>query len=119
MPTTISAPLELSRLARLAVLAAAFLGLLFDGFELGLMPVASRSVTQGLSGANFTEVENVRWFVVLFKEHDGPIITRSEAKIDSIDGCDDPATALSISGKARSAGFGNLQQDDAFPQFWL
>src|SRR6476660_2953222 len=62
MPTTISAPLSLSKSARLAVLAAAFLGLLFDGFELGLMPVASRSVTQSLLGANYTEVENVRWF---------------------------------------------------------
>jgi MFS transporter, SHS family, sialic acid transporter len=44
------------------VLLAAFLGLLFDGFELGLMPVAARSVTQSLLGANYTEVDNVRWF---------------------------------------------------------
>ena len=43
-------------------LSAAFLGLLFDGFELGLMPVASRSVTQSLLGTNYTEVDNVRWF---------------------------------------------------------
>jgi MFS family permease len=62
MPTTISAPLELSKSARVAVLAAAFLGLLFDGFELGLMPVASRSVTQSLLGANYTEVASVHWF---------------------------------------------------------
>src|SRR4029079_3564106 len=57
-----SASLELSKPARIAVLAAAFLGLLFDGFELGLMPVASRSVTQSLLGADYTEVENVRLF---------------------------------------------------------
>ena len=44
------------------MLAAAFLGLLFDGFELGLMPVASRSVTQSLLGADYTEAKNVRWF---------------------------------------------------------
>lgn len=62
MPRITSASLELSRSARVAVLMAAFLGLLFDGFELGLMPVASRSVTKSLLGANYTEVENVRWF---------------------------------------------------------
>lgn len=39
---------ELSRAARWAVLAAAFAGLVFDGFELGLMPVASNSVTKSL-----------------------------------------------------------------------
>jgi Major Facilitator Superfamily len=53
---------ELSKHARLAVLAAAFLGLLFDGFELGLMPVASRSVVQSLLGASYTEVDSIRWF---------------------------------------------------------
>ena len=40
--------LELSRAGRWAVLAAAFLGLVFDGFELGLMPVASNSVAKSL-----------------------------------------------------------------------
>ena len=39
---------ELSRGGRWAVLAAAFLGLVFDGFELGLMPVASNSVAKSL-----------------------------------------------------------------------
>src|ERR1044071_2116261 len=62
MPRTIPASPELSRAARIAVLMAAFFGLLFDGFELGLMPVASRSVTQSLLGANYTEVDNVHWF---------------------------------------------------------
>lgn len=38
----------LSRGARWAVLAAAFAGLVFDGFELGLMPVASNSVAKSL-----------------------------------------------------------------------
>ena len=40
----------LSPRGRAAVLAAAFLGLVFDGFELGLMPVASLSVTKSLMG---------------------------------------------------------------------
>src|SRR3989304_5256793 len=53
---------ELSRAARLAVLAAAFLGLMFDGIELGLMPVASRSVSQSLLGADYTEALGGKWF---------------------------------------------------------
>jgi MFS transporter, SHS family, sialic acid transporter len=59
-----SAPVsvELSVHARVAVLAAAFLGLVFDGFELGLMPVASRSVTISLLGNYYTESLNGIWF---------------------------------------------------------
>jgi SHS family sialic acid transporter-like MFS transporter len=53
---------ELSSAARAAVLAAAFLGLMFDGIELGLMPVASRSVSQGLLGADYTEALGGKWF---------------------------------------------------------
>jgi predicted MFS family arabinose efflux permease len=53
---------ELSRAARAAVLAAAFLGLMFDGIELGLMPVASRSVSQGLLGTDYTEALGGKWF---------------------------------------------------------
>src|SRR5262245_64946082 len=60
--TTTMAPAVLSRSARVAVLVATFLGLMFDGFELGLMPVASRSVTQTLLGASYTEADNIRWF---------------------------------------------------------
>ncbi len=45
-----SAPVLSSR-ARMAVLLAAVGGLLFDGVELGLMPVASLSVSQSLLGA--------------------------------------------------------------------
>ncbi len=53
---------ELNRIARSAVLAAAFLGLMFDGIELGLMPVASRSVSQSLLGADYTEALGGKWF---------------------------------------------------------
>jgi predicted MFS family arabinose efflux permease len=47
---------------RAAVLAAAFLGLVFDGFELGLMPVASLSVTKSLMGESFTPAAGGDWF---------------------------------------------------------
>jgi MFS transporter, SHS family, sialic acid transporter len=53
---------ELSRGARLAVLAAAFAGLVFDGIELGLMPVASLSVTKSLLGNQFTDALGGQWF---------------------------------------------------------
>lgn len=52
----------LSRAARYAVLAAAFGGLLFDGFELGLMPLASLSVSQDLLGASYTATRGGDWF---------------------------------------------------------
>lgn len=48
--STPTVPTELSKSARIAVLTAAFLGLVFDGFELGLMPVAAPSVTRSLLG---------------------------------------------------------------------
>src|SRR4029078_11289544 len=64
MPDKLSPAIELSKSARIAVLAAAFLGLLFDGFELGLMPVALRSVVRSLLDTSYTEVENVRWFAL-------------------------------------------------------
>lgn len=53
---------ELSQGARLAVLATAFGALLFDGFELGLMPVASLSITQDLLGASYTATQGGIWF---------------------------------------------------------
>ena len=53
---------ELSKAARCAVLLAAFLGLAFDGFELGLMPVASPSVTKSFFGADFTRALDGQWF---------------------------------------------------------
>ena len=52
----------LSRGARFAVLAAAFGGLLFDGFELGLMPLASLSVSKDLLGADYTSTLGGYWF---------------------------------------------------------
>ena len=62
MSTTSIPPTELTRVGRYAVLAAAFLGLAFDGVELGLMPVASLSVTQSLLGAEYTEADGGLWF---------------------------------------------------------
>jgi len=41
---------------------AAFLGLLFDGVELGLMPVASLSVSKSLLGDAFTPAAGGDWF---------------------------------------------------------
>lgn len=52
----------LSRGARWAVLIVAFTGLLFDGIELGLMPVASLSVSQSLLGEQFTPTLAGDWF---------------------------------------------------------
>jgi SHS family sialic acid transporter-like MFS transporter len=56
-----SAP-PLSRTARYAVLAAAFGALLFDGFELGLMPLASLSVSKNLLGPAYTATLGGDWF---------------------------------------------------------
>jgi MFS family permease len=53
---------ELSTLGRMAVLTAAFLGLVFDGVELGLMPVASLSVTKSLLGVDYTSALGGAWF---------------------------------------------------------
>jgi predicted MFS family arabinose efflux permease len=55
-------PEPLPRGARVAVLAAAFAGLLFDGVELGLMPVASLSVSKSLLGVGYTDALAGRWF---------------------------------------------------------
>jgi SHS family sialic acid transporter-like MFS transporter len=57
-----SAALTLSRKGRLIVLFAAFSGLLFDGIELGLMPIASGSVTASLLGEGFTDALAGVWF---------------------------------------------------------
>ncbi|MEY2878083.1 MAG: hypothetical protein RLZZ15_463 [Verrucomicrobiota bacterium] len=59
----ISVPSQpLSRAARYAILAAAFGALLFDGFELGLMPLASLSVSQNLLGPAYTPTLGGDWF---------------------------------------------------------
>lgn len=55
-----TAPLSTS--ARITILVASFLGLLFDGFELGLMPLASTSVTRSLLGAESTTSLEGVWF---------------------------------------------------------
>ncbi len=57
-----SLPRPLQPLARWAVLCAAFAGLLFDGFELGLMPVASLSVSESLLGAEYNHTLGGDWF---------------------------------------------------------
>ena len=54
----------LSRFSRYAVLFAAIGGLLFDGVELGLMPVASLSVSQSLLGDAFTPALGGDWFAL-------------------------------------------------------
>lgn len=53
---------SLSPRARCAVLLTAIGGLLFDGVELGLMPVASLSVSQSLLGDAFTPTLGGDWF---------------------------------------------------------
>jgi SHS family sialic acid transporter-like MFS transporter len=62
MSTTFELPRALSKQARIAVLLASFLGLVFDGFELGLMPVASPSVTKSFYGDAFTKALDGKWF---------------------------------------------------------
>lgn len=52
----------MNRSARTAVLAAAFLGLVFDGVELGLMPIAALSVSKSLLGGAFTPAAGGDWF---------------------------------------------------------
>ena len=53
---------SLSKTSRYVVLFAAVGGLLFDGVELGLMPVASLSVSQSLLGDAFTPALGGDWF---------------------------------------------------------
>ena len=62
--STDSSQLTMSQKARLIVLLAAFLGLLFDGIELGLMPIASMSVTKSLLGARYTDALAGDWFAL-------------------------------------------------------
>jgi len=53
---------ELSAAKRRLVLVVAFLALVFNGVELGLMPVASLSVSQSLLGEAFTPTLGGDWF---------------------------------------------------------
>jgi MFS family permease len=57
-----SSPAPLGIGARWAVLIVAFCGLVFDGIELGLMPVASLSVSESLLGDEFTHTLAGDWF---------------------------------------------------------
>jgi SHS family sialic acid transporter-like MFS transporter len=59
-PGTRAGPL--AHRARIVVLCAAFGGLLFDGFELGLMPLASLSVSRDLLGGGYTPTLGGDWF---------------------------------------------------------
>ena len=52
----------MTRGARMAVLAASVLGLVFDGVELGLMPIAALSVSKSLLGAAFSATSGGDWF---------------------------------------------------------
>ena len=52
----------MNRTQRLTVLIAAFLGLVFDGVELGLMPIASLSVSKSLLGPAFHATAGGDWF---------------------------------------------------------
>jgi SHS family sialic acid transporter-like MFS transporter len=52
----------LSTPQRILVLAVSFLALVFDGVELGLMPVASLSVSKSLLGSAFTPELGGEWF---------------------------------------------------------
>ncbi len=54
----------LSRTARICVLVACFTALVFDGVELGIMPVASLSVTRSLLGEAFTATLGGEWFAL-------------------------------------------------------
>jgi SHS family sialic acid transporter-like MFS transporter len=55
----------LSPAARLIVLCAAFGGLLFDGMELGLMPLCSFSISRDLLGPEFNDAVAGDWFARL------------------------------------------------------
>ena len=56
---------SLSPRARYAVLLAAFSALLFDGMELGLMPIAAGSVAKSFLGDAFTQELGGIWFAKL------------------------------------------------------
>jgi MFS family permease len=60
-----TAPAQLSPRARYAVLFVAFSALLFDGMELGLMPIAAGSVAKSFLGDAFTKELGGIWFAKL------------------------------------------------------
>jgi len=60
-----TSPAPVSRKARYVVLSVAFAALVFDGMELGLMPIAARSVAKSFLGADFTQELGGLWFARL------------------------------------------------------
>ncbi|HWL08496.1 MAG TPA: MFS transporter [Planctomicrobium sp.] len=54
--------IPLSQRSRLVIAGAAFLALIFDGVELGLMPVASLSISQSLMGDDYTPTLGGIWY---------------------------------------------------------
>jgi MFS family permease len=54
--------MDMTRGARMAVLTASVLGLLFDGVELGLMPIAALSVSKSLLGDGYSATLGGDWF---------------------------------------------------------
>jgi MFS family permease len=60
-----TSPAPLSRKARYSVLLVAFAALLFDGMELGLMPIAAGSVAKSFLGDQFTRELGGVWFARL------------------------------------------------------
>jgi len=52
----------MTRGARMAILGASVLGLVFDGVELGLMPIAALSVSRSLLGESFNATSGGDWF---------------------------------------------------------
>src|SRR5262245_50126537 len=61
LPAAASLAGPLSPLARWTVLLTAFTGLIFAGVGLGLMPVASRSITKSFLGPEYTEQAALQW----------------------------------------------------------
>jgi len=57
-----SPPAALPPAARMTVLCAVFAGLLFDGVELGLMPLCSFSISRDLLGPQFNDAIAGDWF---------------------------------------------------------
>ena len=55
---------SLSKNARIVVLLVAFGGLVFDGVELGLMPIASLSIVKDLAGDAYTDSMGGKWFAL-------------------------------------------------------
>ena len=66
--------------------------------------------------AGSQELEYVRWFVVMFKDDHGTVIAVPKRRLIRSTVAMHLGAALSIRRQARPAGFGNLQQDDAFPR---